>query len=54
MQYVTPNYCKTDENPADIVTRISKHDFIKNNLWWEGPVFLKNASIENDVSIKLQ
>ena len=41
------NYCKTDENPADIVTRISKHDFIENNVWWEGPAFLKNASIEN-------
>ena len=35
------NYCKTDENPADIVTRISKHAFIENNLWWERPVFLK-------------
>ena len=44
------NYCKTDENPADIVTRISKHDFIENNLWWERPVFLKNASIENNFS----
>ena len=37
-KYVAPklwNYCKTDENPPDIVTRISKHDFIENNLWWE-------------------
>ena len=44
------NYCKTDESPAGIVTRISKHDFIENNLWWEGPAFLKNASIENSIS----
>ena len=44
------NYCKTKKNPADIVTRISKHDFTKNNLWWEGPVFLKNAYIENNIS----
>ena len=44
------NYCKTDVNPADIVTRISKHNFIENNLWCEGPVFLKNPSIENNFS----
>ena len=33
------NYCKTDENPAGLVTRISKHDFNENKLSWEGPVF---------------
>ena len=44
------NYCKTDVNSADIVTRISKHNFIENNLWCEGPLFLKNASIENNFS----
>ena len=32
-------YCKTNENPADLVTR-SDND-IRNPLWFEGPAFLK-------------
>ena len=43
------NYCKTNENPADLVTRINKRNFIDNNLWWEGPHFLKSISIENNI-----
>ena len=31
------NYCNTDENPADIITRDSNRP---NTLWWQGPRFL--------------
>ena len=35
-------YCSTNENPADIITKIKMCDISTNNLWWEGPHFLKN------------
>ena len=43
-------YCKTDENPADIVTRISKHDLLKIIYGGKDLCVLKNASIENNIS----
>ena len=35
--------CSTNENPADIITRIKTCDISTDNLWWEGPHFLKNV-----------
>ena len=39
------NYCKTSENPADIITRsnISPSILATNQLWWEGPLFIKSS-----------
>ena len=37
-------YCRTKENPADLVTRI-EGDGVQNPLWWEGPDFLKLTNI---------
>ena len=34
-------YCQTDENPADVITRINNYNFIENTLFWEGPEYLK-------------
>ena len=34
-------YCSINENPADIITKIKMCDISTNNLWWEGPHFLK-------------
>ena len=43
------NYCKSADNPADIITRFNCCDINnQNNLWWKGPVFLKD-SIENNL-----
>ena len=35
-------YCSTNENPTDIITKIKTCGISANNLWWEGPHFLKN------------
>ena len=48
---IAPNlgkFCSTGENPADIVTRISKQNVIDKKLWWEGPQYL-NSFIENEI-----
>ena len=37
------HYCQTDENPADVITRINNCNFIKNTLFWEGPEYLKKC-----------
>ena len=39
------NYCKTTENPADLITRSNTSPSVLscNKLWWEGPSFLKNS-----------
>ena len=38
-------YCQGDVNPADLPTRgISGIDLINNELWWEGPAFLKQEA----------
>ena len=37
------NYCPSQMNPADIVSRGSSlSQLAKNDLWWEGPTFLKH------------
>ena len=40
------HYCQTDENPADVITRINNCNFIKNTLFWEGPEYLKEKCFE--------
>ena len=35
-------YCKTKENPADIITRANKN--FDKNLWWNGPSFLRDVN----------
>lgn len=35
-------YCSTNENPPEIITKIKMCNVSKNNLWWEEPHFLKN------------
>ena len=42
----------TNENPADIITRIKTCDISTDNLWWEGPHFLKNIVEYNNRSRK--
>ena len=37
------NYCKSIDNPADIITRFNSCRLNKNNMWWRGPEFLKNS-----------
>ena len=38
-------HCLGDVNPADLPTRgISGVDFINDELWWEGPAFLKQEA----------
>ena len=43
-------YCSINENPADIITKIKMCDISTNNLWWEGPHFLKNIVEYNNIS----
>ena len=40
-------YCSTNENPAHIIAKIKMCYISTNNLWWEGPHFLKN-NVEYD------
>lgn len=39
-------YCKSEENPADIITRDDKDPM--SRLWWHGPKFLYNEKDFND------
>ena len=42
-------YCPTSENPADLMTRMkSTKQLIQNQLWWEGPTFLKQKSFSTN------
>ena len=45
-------YCSTNENPTDIITKIKTCGISANNLWWEGPHFLKNIVEYNNRSRK--
>ena len=42
-------YCKTSDNPADLITRINFKG-IRDNLWWYGPTVLMN--IHDDVALR--
>ena len=39
------HYCKTKENTSDLITNKQIIDLIKNKIWWEGPIFLKEHDI---------
>jgi len=41
------NHVKSQDNPADIISRGCSPDELKNNiLWWEGPAWLKKEKSE--------
>ena len=42
VDYSNWRYCKTKENPADIITRANKN--FDKNLWWNGPSFLRDVN----------
>ena len=39
------SYCRTNENPADLVTRIEGNG-VENTIWWEGADFLKSNKLD--------
>ena len=39
------HYCKTMENPSDLITCKQMIDLNSRKLWWEGPIFLKEHNI---------
>ena len=41
VDYSNWRYCKTKENPADIITRANKN--FDEDLWWYGPSFLRDV-----------
>ena len=42
----------TNENPADIITKLKMCNISTNNLWWEGSHFSKNIVKYNNRKIK--
>ena len=38
------SYVRTDQNPADLLTRADNNG-LNEQLWWEGPEFLKTANV---------
>ena len=48
------HYCQTDENPADVITRINNCNFIKNTLFWEGPEYLKEKCFELQLTSNME
>ena len=53
---VEPNlwfYCQTNENPSDLITRVCRQDFTKNNLWREVSQVLKENGL-TQVHTKLE
>uniref|UniRef100_L7LX93 Putative tick transposon n=1 Tax=Rhipicephalus pulchellus TaxID=72859 RepID=L7LX93_RHIPC len=50
------SYVKSDENPADLMTRgIKLKHLLNNELWWKGPTWInnKNQRPDYDISIEL-
>ena len=51
------HYCKSADNPADIITRY-KHREILSDLWWRGPKFLRDKNLQfedaDEVSYKIE
>ena len=46
-KHVSPEkwfYCRSEENPADVITRFYTHDARKDELFYNGPLFLRNYS----------
>ena len=48
------HYCQTDENPADVITRISNYNFIENTLFWEGLEYLKEQCFELQLTSNME
>ncbi|XP_055941843.1 uncharacterized protein LOC129971891 [Argiope bruennichi] len=41
------HHVKTCENPADIISRgMTPHQLMNNHLWWNGPQFLQQVTVE--------
>ncbi|KAF8766744.1 hypothetical protein HNY73_019777 [Argiope bruennichi] len=41
------HHVKTCENPADIISRgVTPHQLMNNHLWWNGPQFLRQVTVE--------
>ena len=53
---VNPNrwfHCKSEENPADVITRFTPLDDDKSNLFYNGPLFLKNFNEEKSIEVNM-
>ena len=53
---VNPNrwfHCKLEENPADVITRFTLLDDDKSNLFYNGPLFLKNFNEEKSIEVNM-
>lgn len=45
----TWHYAPSQENPADCITRgVSPEDLAHNDMWWNGPTFLRNSEYKFD------
>ena len=44
-------YCKSVDNPADIITRLKDVDIVHNSLWWNGPQFLRNHCENREINV---
>ena len=44
-------YCKSVDNPADIITRFKDVDIVHNSLWWNGPQFLHNHCENGEINV---
>ena len=40
-------YCRTDQNPADLLTR-ADNDGLSQSLWWHGPEFFQSSDVYCD------
>ena len=53
---VNPNrwfHCKSEENPADVITRFTPLDDDKSNLFYNGPLFLQNFNEEKSIEVNM-
>ena len=51
---VNPNswfYCRTYDNPADIITRFKTESLESLHMWWNGPCFLRSNNDSNDQNV---
>ena len=42
-------HCKSEENPADVITRFNHLNEKKNNLYYNGPLFLKDINEDEKI-----
>ena len=50
---VNPNRWFHCENPADVITRFTPLDDDKSNLFYNGPLFLKNFNEEKSIEVNI-